>query len=229
MNLKAFLSFNRMDVGWSHMFHVYFSSYFLQVKKKDIFVKIVIYLEIFYWQSITSDVSCPESQNTYILNLTSFLLCLQCNTSIERFCRNINAENPSWFGKECPYCLPKGEWEDKFLKPFFLHVNLPFKWTHNKYTGYIHWLFSVCISQVNQMDDVFSIQDPHFWALSRFEPLLTLLYVISFPNRLSWSTLSPPRYCNSLYCLLYNSCVVSLENLALDRLIIPYLYFPIFS
>ena len=79
------------------------------------------------------------------------------------------------------------------------------------------------------MDDVFSIQDPHFWALSRFEPLLTLLYVISFPNRLSWSTLSPPRYCNSLYCLLYNSYVVSLENLALDRLIIPYLYFSIFS
>ena len=79
------------------------------------------------------------------------------------------------------------------------------------------------------MDDVFSIQDPHFWALSRFEPLLTLLYVISFPNRPSWSTLSPPRYRNSLYYLLYNSYVVSLENLALDRLIIPYLYFSIFS
>lgn len=124
VNLKAFLSFNRMDVGWSHMFHVYFSSYFLQVKKKKryIFVKIVIYLEIFYWQSITSDVSYPESQITYILNLTSFLLCLQCNPSIERFCWNINAENPSWFGKECPYCLPKGEWEEKFLKLFFCNM-----------------------------------------------------------------------------------------------------------
>ena len=32
------------------------------------------------------------------------------------------------------------------------------------------YCFNWCnfIAQVNQMDDVFSIQDPHFWALSRF-------------------------------------------------------------
>ena len=27
---------------------------------------------------------------------------------------------------------------------------------------------ALLILQVNQMDDVFSIQDPHFWALSRY-------------------------------------------------------------
>ena len=38
-----------------------------------------------------------------------------------------------------------------------------------KVTG-AEYCFNLCyfIAQVNQMDDVFSIQDPHFWALSRF-------------------------------------------------------------
>ena len=127
MNLKAFLSFNRMDVGWSHMFHVYFSSYFLQVKKKiyfcknsNLFENLLLTVNHFWFK-------LPWITKYIYFELDQFsLFSLQCNPPIERFCRNINAENPSWFGKECPYCLPKGEWEDKFLKLFFLTCKFAF-------------------------------------------------------------------------------------------------------
>ena len=41
--------------------------------------------------------------------LVVFFVCWQRNPTFERFYWNTNAENSSWLGKECAYCLSKGK------------------------------------------------------------------------------------------------------------------------